>query len=154
MVKTFVRIRPPLQWKGGMICDLFKGKCSPSLIVSYGDILLMDDDGKAVQRLVRKRLFSLASKLCVESQFGGGLNGVETATAHLYLRMFVDFVNCSENSGAIIFLDVCNAFATLLRRIVFDMDLGDEHWLKSLASAGFAQGDIVHIRNFVQAIFF
>ena len=55
-----------------MICDLFKNKGSPALISSCRDILLMDDDGKAVRRLVRKKLFPIASRLCVESQFGGG----------------------------------------------------------------------------------
>ncbi len=117
-----------------MICDLFKNKGSPALIISYRDVLLMDDDGKGVQRLVRKKLFPLANVLCVDSQFGGGLGG-ETAIAHLYLRLSVDFINNSSKSGAIVFFDVCNAFATLLRRIVFDVDLGDEHWLCSLSAA-------------------
>ncbi len=31
-LKPIWRISPPLQWKGGMICDLFKNKGSPSLI--------------------------------------------------------------------------------------------------------------------------
>ncbi len=61
----------------------------------------MDDDGKAVQRLVRKELFPIANTLCVDSQFWGGLNGGETAIARLYLRMFVDFINNTNNSGAI-----------------------------------------------------
>ncbi len=113
----------------------------------------MDDDGKAVQKLVRRRLFPLASSLCVESQFGGGLDGGETAIAHLFLRMFVDFVNGSKNSGATICFDVYNAFATLLRPIVFDIDPGGEHWLRSLSSAGFSQDDIAHIYNFVKVHF-
>ncbi len=58
-----------------MICDLFKNKGSPALIQSYRDVLLMDDDGKGVQRLVRKKLFPLANVLCIDSQCGGGLNG-------------------------------------------------------------------------------
>ncbi len=110
VVKAVVRIHPPGQWKGGMICDLFKNKGSPALISSFRDILLMDDDSKSVQRLVRKKLFPIASKLCVDSQFGGGLNGGETAIAHLYLRMFVDFINNTNNSGAIFFM----MFAVLL----------------------------------------
>ena len=103
VVKTFIRIHPPLQWKGGMICDLFKNKESPALIASYRDILLMDDDGKAVQRLVRKKLFPIANKLRVDSQLGGR-NGGETVIAHLYLRMFVDFINNINTSGAIFFM--------------------------------------------------
>ena len=133
-----------------MICDLFKNKGSPALIRSYRDILLMDDDGKGVQRLVRKRLFPIANAICVDSQFGGGLNGGETAIAHLYLRMFVDFINNSSTSGAIVFYDVCSALATLLRRIVFDVDQGDEHWLRKLDRAGFTQDDISHICDFVK----
>ena len=106
-----------------------------------------------MQRLVRKKLFPIANRLCVDSQFGGGLNGGETAIAHLYLRMFVDFINQSNLSGAIIFYDVCSAFATLLRRIVFDIDQGDEHWLHSLSRAGFTQDDITQIDDFVKHIF-
>ncbi len=49
---------------------------------------------------------------------------------------------------------MCSAFATLLRRIVFDIDQGDEHWLNSLAKAGFTQEDITHIYDFVKHIFF
>ena len=113
----------------------------------------MDDDGKAVQRLVRKKLFPIANRLCVDSQFGGGLYGGETAIAHVYLRMFVDFINQSNSSGAIIFYDVCSAFATLLRRIVFDIDQGDEHWLRSLSKAGFTQDDITQIYDFVKHFF-
>ena len=77
VVKVFVRIQPPLQWKGGMICDLFKGKGSPALINLYRDILLSDDDGKAVQRILRKSLFPLAMNLRAYTQFGGGLHGGE-----------------------------------------------------------------------------
>ncbi len=91
--------------------------------------------------------------MCVDSKFGGGLNGGETAIAHLHLRMFVHFINNTHTSGAIIFYDVCSAFATLLRRIVFDIDQGDEHWLRKLSAAGFTQDDIEHIYNFIKSIF-
>ena len=114
----------------------------------------MDDDGKGVQRLLRKKLFPLANLLCVDSQFGGGLNGGETAIAHLYLRLFVDSIIFSRKSGAIVFYDVCSAFATLLRRIIFDIDQGDEHWLKQLSLAGFTQDDIDHIYNFIKCSLF
>ena len=53
VVKTYTRIQPPLQWKGGMLCELFKGKGSPSLCSNYRDILLADDSGKAAGRLLR-----------------------------------------------------------------------------------------------------
>ena len=76
-----------------MICDLFKGKGSPALIQSYRDFLLSDDDGKAVQRILRKSLFPLAMNLCASTKFGGGLHGGETAIAHLYLRLCPNFAS-------------------------------------------------------------
>ncbi len=45
-------------------------------------------------------------------------------------------------SVAVLFFDVCSAFATLLRRIVFDIDQGDEDWLRKLASSGSAREEI------------
>ncbi len=72
----------------------------------------------------------------------GGLNGGETAIAHLYLRLVVDAIINNKTSGALIFVDVTSAFATLLRRIVFDIDQGDEHWLRKLSASGFTNEDI------------
>ncbi len=92
----------------------------------------------------------MLSVLILSVWVGGGVNGGETAIAHLYLRMFVDYINNTHTFGAIIFHDVCSAFATLLRRIVFDIDHGDEHWLRKLSAAGFTQDDIEHICSFVK----
>ena len=50
------------------------------------------------------------------------------------------------------FFDVVSAFATLLRRIVFDVDQGDEAWFRKLHDAGFSSDDVeliyAHIRNY------
>ena len=43
-----MRIQPPLQWKGGVLCELFKGKGDPSAHGCYRDILLAND-GRFVQ---------------------------------------------------------------------------------------------------------
>ena len=66
----------------------------------------------------------------------------ETASASLYLRLLIDAAACQRTSCAIIFLDVVAAFAQMLRRIVFNVDAGDEAWLASLAAAGFGEEDI------------
>ena len=111
--------------------------------------------GKAFNALCAKSCFPWPMRYVLILSAGeGGLNGGETAIAHLYLRMFVDFINNSHKSGAIVFNDVCSAFATLLRRIVFDIDQGDEHWLHSLSRAGFTQDDITQIYDFVKHNFF
>jgi len=145
VVKTFVRIQPPLQWKGGMLCELFKNKGSTSMCGNYRDILLADDSGKGVMKLIRKRLLPLAASLTKQTQFGGGLNGGETAFAHLYVRLIIDWAINSQTSCSILFLDAVAAFASMLRRIVFNYEHGDEAWLASLYRAGFSESSVKHI---------
>jgi hypothetical protein len=53
--KTFSRLSPPIQWKGGMLVNLFKNKGSSSLISNYRDIFLGDFTGKAAYRIVIER---------------------------------------------------------------------------------------------------
>ncbi len=33
VLKSYLRIAPPLQWKGGMICDLFKNRSCPDILL-------------------------------------------------------------------------------------------------------------------------
>ena len=142
VLKSFVRVQPPLQWKGGTLFALFKAKGSPSSCCNYRDILLGDDSGKAIGKLIRSRLLPAASALSVSTQFGGGMHGGETAFAHLYLRLIIDSCIESRLSCAVLFFDVVAAFAQMLRRIVFNLDAGDEVWLASLSAAGFSDEDI------------
>ena len=46
---------------------------------NYRDIILADDSGKALGKLLRTRLMPIAKSLVLGTQFGGGLNGSETA---------------------------------------------------------------------------
>jgi hypothetical protein len=69
VLKSFVRVQPPLQWKGGMLCELCKMKGSPSSCGNYRDVMLADDAGKAVGKLIRQRLLPHAVALSVNTQF-------------------------------------------------------------------------------------
>ena len=61
---------------------------------------------------------------------------------------------CKQNlvSGAVLFLDVTTAFARMLRRSVFNIQDGDESWLRVLSNAGFSPADIVAIRDTVASL--
>lgn len=113
----------------------------------YRDIMLGSVPGKKCFSIVRKSLLPFASFVVGLSQFGSGFNGGETAFAHLYLRLLCDYARKIQMSCAILFLDVSSAFASLLRRIIFDDQSGDEAWLKQLKDAGYSNDDISHIWN-------
>ena len=76
------------------------------------------------------------------SQFGSGLNGGETAFAHLYVRLFHDYCKCFKISSAVMFMYIVTAFAVLLRRIIFEPCDCDETWLRKLSATGFDAEDI------------
>ena len=58
-----VRLLVPLQWKGGMLTELYKNKGPQSDISSYRDIFLGDYDGKGFTKIIRKTLLPMASNI-------------------------------------------------------------------------------------------
>ena len=70
---------------------------------------------------------------------------------HLYARLFRDLCRYLGAAGFILFLDVATAFAVMLRRILFDVESGDEAWLHSLHATGFSRDDISIIYNQIRS---
>ncbi len=137
LIKCYARLHTPLQWKGGVLTELYKNKGSSSGRSNYRDIMLGDVAGKNVASLVRNRLLPLARNMVGGSQYGSGFNGGETAFAHIYMCGCSLLGKKNKCSAAALFVDVTIAFARLLRRILFDDCQGDEMWLRQLKSTGF-----------------
>ena len=100
------------------------------MVSNYRDVLLSDDGGKGLGRILRSRWIPLAKHFVLGTQFGGGFNGGETAFAHLHVRLITDCAKLGGLSTSVVFVDVVAAFANMLRCIVFDSDGGGEAWLK------------------------
>jgi hypothetical protein len=134
-----------------MLQELFKGKGSSSICSNFRDVMLASVDGKNVAKYIRNKLLPRAHNISLNTQFGGGFNGGETAFAHLYVRLVNQACKAAGMTCANLFLDVIGAFASLLRCIVFDTEAGDEAWLHKLRSHGFSQDDIDSIISSVKA---
>lgn len=147
--KSVARLNPPVQWKGGIIHHLLKPGGAHSLPKGYRDIMLGDITGKCLNKFIRNNLFKFAVGFAGPAQFASGMNGGETAFAHLYIRLIAEIAEMLQFSCSILFLDVVNAFGSMLRRIVFDFEEGDEAWLRKLSCAGFSKEDIGYIYNMV-----
>ena len=115
-----------------MLQELFRGKGSSSVSPNLRDVMLACADTKNVTKYVRNKLLPRAHNISLNTQFGEGFNGGETALAHIYVRLG----KAADKTCANLFLDVINAFASLLRCIVFgtDADAGDEAWFHKLAN--------------------
>ena len=55
-----------------MIQEIFKGKGDPGTPAACRDVLLADDDGKSLFKIIRTAVFPLASSLVSGTQFGSG----------------------------------------------------------------------------------
>ena len=58
VLKTYTRIQPPIQWKGGMLQELFKGKGSSSVVGNFRDVMLACVDGKNVAKYIRNKFIT------------------------------------------------------------------------------------------------
>ena len=132
-----------------MLVELFKNKGSARDVNNYRDIFLGDDSGKAISQIARSRLLPMATALTNTYQFGSGFNGGETCFAHLYIRLFIDICLNLKLNASVLFVDVVTAFASMLRSIIFDIDEGDEAWLRKLRDRGFSEDDINQIYSTV-----
>lgn len=112
---------------------------------NYRDVLFADDDCKSAAKLLWNRIFDVAVEFADPTQYGCGLNGGETAFGHLHVRMSLDSRKALNLSGSDFFVDVVAAFASLLRRTVFNLESGDEQRLHALKTAGFSESDTTFI---------
>lgn len=67
------------------------------------------------------------------------------------VRLFFDRCTHDKVPCTALFVDVKSAFATLLRRVLFNAEDGDEAWLAQLKDTGFTDAEISELYNGVGA---
>ena len=145
VVKASLSVCSPVQWKGGQLMGVYKGKGATSLVLSYRDVVLTDASAKAPGGILRTCSFPVVQELSVDTQFGGGFNNGSTAIAHLSLRAFIEVAEVLGLSLALLFVDVKSAFASVVRRLAVPIPDSDEQWISRLRAAGFTESDIADI---------
>ena len=78
----------------------------------------------------------------MDTQFGAGLNLGDTGKAHIYIRSMIDIARHENTCMSVLFIDIVAAFASLVREIIFDIEGGDEQWLRFLKDSGFSEEEI------------
>eukprot|EP00959_Pyramimonas_sp_CCMP1952_P067054 1400043-Pyramimonas_sp.AAC.1 len=71
--KSVVSLRPPLQWKGGHLFEIYKGAMTE--IPSYRDVTICEAASKLLPLHMRSRGMPALAATSSNLQFGGGLNG-------------------------------------------------------------------------------
>eukprot|EP00973_Karenia_brevis_P058082 8086125-Karenia_brevis.AAC.1 len=104
--KAVLSLRSPLQWKGGQIFDLYKGKGDEHDCGSYRDVTCCDAAARMLARPLRQSIMPVLSNFAPMGQFGGGLNGGGTDFAHMLLKGAQQYAASKRMSFGILFVDL------------------------------------------------
>ena len=158
MSKSLSRVQVPLQWQGGALFALYKGKGAKDQVNSYRDITVCSALSKVYGRPLRARLMAALSKACgIDSdqcfdhgmQFGSGLCGGGTDLPHLSMRAISDYATAYDVSSGVLFVDLTAAFSSIDRMLALGPPTSPEDIGKRLKDAG-ASDDV--IARFILAI--
>ena len=160
--KAAFTIRPPLQYRGGALFALFKGKGSHEDAGAYRDITCCAAQAKAIGRPLRATLMTCLAAACPGTnlssqhpsglQFGGGLSGGSTEFAHLAARAVGDFASARATSASITYLDLSQAFASIHRWLATPPPCSAEEVAYRLARTGRSPAEISEFVSAIQAL--
>ena len=141
-VKASLRVELPIQWAGGLLAALWKGKGNPSDIANSRDVTVVSSDANQFAAHTRSGLYSPLQKLAGLEQHGSGLNGGACDLAHLHISQGLVFAMRKNKSSAVVFLDIAAAFASLMRCVAIPSDAAaDTEWRDYLLQLGFANDE-------------
>ena len=115
MVKAVVHTHEPLQWKGGRLFALYKGKGDPSSPKSFRSIFLSELAAKMLHAMVRTRLETCWEQQIKEIQHGGRRYH-STDTAHHIVQAHMAWARESNVCSAEVFIDLKAAFYSVFRQ--------------------------------------
>ena len=133
---------PPIQYKGGVLWELFKGKGQRCDMAAYRDVTVCNTAIKPHCKLLRKQGMKPLTGITSETQFGGGLNGGSTDFPRLYLDAARTIARKHKLSLACIYIDLKSAFASIVRGIALQHLLCPEDRCYRLAKQGLDSDDI------------
>ena len=125
----------PIQWRGGRIVDLFKGKGAAACCDDSRGLLIGDHAGKAVIDLLKAEIDPIYQRSVPPSQFGA-VKGGGTDYPHHLVRAALDYARIAGLSACVVFVDLVKAFDRILRELIFGFPQGVIDHLAHLLSLG------------------
>ena len=144
LMKTVTQISPPLQWKGGLMFELFK-KGDHFQPDCYREITCVSPLAKLLTRPLRKHVVPVLKNLAGASQFGGGLNGGGCDFTRLRLTVAMEAANLTKLSCGALFVDLSAAFSSITRHLVFPVSDSMDNLFSRLCECGYVDDEATEI---------
>ena len=139
-MKSAALIQYPLQWRGGFLFELYKGKGEHSQIANYRDVTIADHPSKALNSTIRANVFEFSNSFSTKTQFGSGFNDGSCDAARVVLDSISTVAKELKLCGVFIFTDVVTAFATFMREVLLpDFTSRPNVFLDRLVYLGFSR---------------
>ena len=150
LLKMTSRIQEPMQWKGGQLVALHKGKSSPMECSSYRAILVSSALGKSMHGVFRARTMPFLQREATHLQFSVHPHAMVSMAAHC-IRLAQGKAKRSSTSDYTIFVDIASAYYTLLRQHCVDLSWYDEDIICLLRRLGIENTHIESVAAMLSA---
>ena len=149
ILKCSMRLQEPLQFKGGSLYAVWKGKSAPSQCSAYRGILVSSTVGKAFHSILRTRNIPALSDVASPLQIGGLPRRPVTLAAHV-VRLHQSWCASTRSSQAVLFLDLREAFYRIVRPAVVGFQGTEEDIAAILQAVSLPAGVTHDLRQHLQ----
>ncbi|CAE7189620.1 lact-2, partial [Symbiodinium sp. KB8] len=112
--KTILRDCTPAQWTGGLAVAIPKPQKPDDRFAGYRSIMLLEADGKGVQKAVRPSVMKVLGNIKVADQFGG-IPGCTLQLPSAIVKAHLHYLKRTKQSGALVFIDAASAYYAIAR---------------------------------------
>ena len=124
-LKVSMRAAEPIQFKGGALHAVWKGKSSATQCSAHRGILVSSTPGKAFHRVVRQQAVPALRSVATDMQIGGLPKFPVTMASH-FVRAFQEGCQNRRCSHGLMFLDLREAFYRVVRPLLTGTSFCDE----------------------------
>ena len=124
-LKQGVLCREPLEFKGGLLAAMYKGKGSQNVPASHRGIMLTSVLGKAVRSSYREQCLPEYYEFTGDQYFSAR-PAANVGQAGMILRQYCKAVQDVGHSCVVVFLDIQSAYYSVCRELAHGFDGSDE----------------------------
>ncbi|CAE7243279.1 unnamed protein product [Symbiodinium sp. CCMP2592] len=151
MLKAAFRLTEPLQFKGGSMHKIWKGRGPMQNCDSYRGILVSSAASKCIHGAFRRKCAEWYETLSTPLQLGGR-KGFPVQLAAQAARAFQAAALRQKLNVAIVFLDLREAFHRVARPLIHGGALDDEHIAQVLSVFGIPADGMEELRTYVRDV--
>ena len=143
--KAALACREPIIFKGGCLITLAKKAYASLNCADFRSLILSSVPGKLLHRPMRRRLLHPLSEVALPLQ-AGAMPGASPELLALYLTALQRWAQSTQQSWAVTFFDVKQAYYRTLRQLVVDCD-SDEGLRRVLYDLGLPEQATCELRD-------